>query len=155
MHKCYNLQASSASRTDLYEVAETALEQLRPVMEARQVPVVLIPDTNMVVQIAGERALALITNLVMNAVQHSPAGTPVQVSFERTLRQQVVMRVVDSGFGISPEALPHIFERFYREDRSRSRDTGGTGLGLSICQSIVESAGGHISIESVPGETRE
>jgi signal transduction histidine kinase len=59
--------------------------------------------------------------------------------------------VTDRGDGIGPEALPHIFERFYREDTSRSRETGGTGLGLAICKSIVDAAGGIIEVESTVG----
>jgi|HubBroStandDraft_4_1064222.scaffolds.fasta_scaffold1914056_1 signal transduction histidine kinase len=60
--------------------------------------------------------------------------------------------VQDFGTGISPESLPHVFDRFFREDSSRSRETGGAGLGLSICKAIVEKAGGSIEIESEKGK---
>ncbi len=61
-----------------------------------------------------------------------------------------MLTVQDEGSGIAPEALPHVFERFYREDRSRSRETGGAGLGLAICKAVVEAAGGVIGIRSTP-----
>ncbi len=63
-----------------------------------------------------------------------------------------VLEIEDHGEGIDPEALPHVFERFYRGDPSRTRSTGGTGLGLAICKAIVERAGGSIAIASQPGQ---
>ncbi|MGI4853103.1 MAG: sensor histidine kinase [Janthinobacterium lividum] len=135
---------------DLHALASSALEHLRPVMEERNVCVNLPASTPMKVRLMRERGLTLISNLLMNAVQHSFPGQSVSVAFRRA-EDAVVMEIADVGSGISAEALPHIFERFYREDRSRSRDTGGTGLGLSICKSVVETAGGHISVESAPG----
>jgi len=62
-----------------------------------------------------------------------------------------LVTVADTGVGIEPEALDHIFDRFYRTDASRSRDAGGTGLGLSLVKRIVELHGGHIRVDSVPG----
>ena len=139
-----------ADALDLGELTATALERLRPIAEARGVLLLHKLSPAVQVRLLPERGFVLLSNLVLNAVQHSSPGQTVAVSL--TLQQKSVMlEVVDTGTGISPEALPHLFERFYREDRSRSRDTGGTGLGLSISRSIVEAAGGSISLESEPG----
>jgi two-component system sensor histidine kinase BaeS len=63
----------------------------------------------------------------------------------------VTLRVCDTGSGIAPEELPHVFDRFYRGDSSRARSSGGTGLGLAICKAIVDSCGGSIKLESTLG----
>ena len=68
-----------------------------------------------------------------------------------TSEKSAVVKVSDTGIGISPEDLPHIFERFYRADQTRSRDRGGSGLGLAIVQSIVQEHRGSIEVESTPG----
>jgi len=84
---------------------------------------------------------------LMNAVQHSPARTEVTVSL--TARNGIAeMRLADRGEGIPDTALPHIFERFYRVDKARSRDSGGTGLGLAIARHVVQAQGGSIRAES-------
>jgi signal transduction histidine kinase len=89
----------------------------------------------------------VLSNLIANAVQHSPEGSLVETRC-RIDEGSVLLEVEDHGGGISAEALPHVFERFYREDVSRSRETGGAGLGLAICKSIVETAGGTICLKS-------
>jgi signal transduction histidine kinase len=88
---------------------------------------------------------------MMNAVQHSSAGSEILVTvrLNQSGETRAELQVQDFGSGISPESLPHVFERFFREDQSRSRDTGGAGLGLAICKSIVENANGTIEIQSV------
>ncbi len=87
--------------------------------------------------------------LVDNALAHTPAGTPVALTASAT-EAQVVFSVRDSGPGIAPEALPHIFERFYRGQASR---TGrGAGLGLAIAKELVEAQGGTITVESQLGQ---
>ena len=136
------------STVDLGELIATALERLRPFAEERAVPLKFVCPGPVFVRLAPDRALTLVSNLVMNAIQHSPSGRTVFVSLTNPGRGPIMLQVEDAGAGIAADALPHIFERFYREDRSRSRDTGGTGLGLSICKSIVEAAGGSISVES-------
>jgi two-component system, OmpR family, sensor kinase len=94
--------------------------------------------------------LILLDNAIKYTPIHNDGGiSRVTVSMERNNRQ-AVLRVRDTGIGIDPEDLPHIFERFYRADRARSRQ--GTGLGLSIAQTLVEQLGGHITAESTPGE---
>ncbi len=89
-------------------------------------------------------------HLVDNAVQFSPADKEIRL---RTALEgsEILFEVRDSGAGIQPKDLPHIFERFYRADQSRSTDSGGIGLGLSIARKIVELHGGRIEVESVPG----
>lgn len=85
--------------------------------------------------------------LIDNAVKYTPSGGSVSVSASQT-NDTIVVTVADTGIGIPFDDLPHIFERFYRVDKARSREQGGAGLGLSIGRWIVETHGGKISIES-------
>jgi signal transduction histidine kinase len=95
----------------------------------------------------------VLRNLVRNALAHSgQCGEPVKITFA-DLPDYALLRVTDSGSGIPAADLPHIFEPFYRADRSRSRHTGGYGLGLSLCRTIMEAHGGRIEAESEPGKT--
>ena len=142
----------NAPAIDLGELIAAALEQLQPLAEECGVSLNFLRPAMMQVPLLPEKGYVLISNLVMNAIQHTPSGEGVTVSLRKQGQDEVTLQVADTGYGISEEALPHIFERFYREDRSRSRDTGGTGLGLSICKSIVEAASGSIAIKSSPGE---
>ena len=138
---------------DLGQSAQRATESLRRWVQARGVELSVEFQESVKVALSDEAAEILVSNLLMNAVQHSGRGSTVSVSVraEAARSEGGVLEVVDAGRGISPESLPHVFERFYREDRSRSRATGGAGLGLAICKSIVQAAGGLIEIESVPG----
>ncbi len=92
----------------------------------------------------------LVRNLVDNAIRYTRAGGQVDVAIGAE-NGEVVLRVSDTGVGIPQRELPRIFERFYRVDRARSRETGGTGLGLSIVRHVVENHGGRISVESELG----
>lgn len=93
----------------------------------------------------------VLTNLISNAIRHTPSGGTIQVN-TRTVAGGVEVSVRDSGEGIRPEDLPHVFEQFYRGEKSRSRATGGAGLGLAIVKSFVEAHGGAIRAESKVGE---
>ena len=106
------------------------------------------------VKVSAEAIGTLVSNLVVNAVQHSPRGACVTVRAQplEGPANLVVLEVEDRGHGIAETSLPHVFERFYREDTSRSRETGGAGLGLAICKSIVEAAGGTIDLRSVQAQ---
>ena len=97
-----------------------------------------------------DRLSQVVLNLTSNAIQFSPNGGTVSVSVARK-ENAAELKVSDSGIGIGEQDLPHIFDRFYRADKSRSRSDGRSGLGLSICQSIVKAHGGSISVCSVPG----
>jgi signal transduction histidine kinase len=92
----------------------------------------------------------LLFNLLDNAIKYTPQGGRVEVT---TQCQNGTARLIvsDTGIGISPEHVAHVFERFYRVDPARSRDAGGIGLGLSICRVIAEGHGGTIRLESHEG----
>jgi signal transduction histidine kinase len=89
-------------------------------------------------------------NLAVNAIQHTPSGGTVTLGLAAH-GERAALSVADTGCGISAEDLPHIFERFYRADRARSRVRGGAGLGLAIVKWIAEAHGGEVAVESTPG----
>jgi signal transduction histidine kinase len=105
------------------------------------------------VEIQGDpdRLKQLLLNLVDNACRYTPPGGTVTLGLVAH-EGIAALSVRDTGPGIPPEALPHIFERFYRADHARSREIGGTGLGLAISQVIAEAHGGRIEVESRVGE---
>jgi signal transduction histidine kinase len=90
-------------------------------------------------------------NILLNAMNHSPAGGQILVRVEPA-EAGIRVQVKDQGPGISPEQLPYVFERFYRVDKARNRKEGGMGLGLAIARSFVEAHGGRIWVESTLGE---
>lgn len=92
----------------------------------------------------------VLANLIGNAIRHTPAGGQVTIE-ARVIAGGVQVNVNDTGEGIRHEDLPHVFEQFYRGEKSRNRSTGGAGLGLAIAKGIVEAHGGEISVESEPG----
>jgi len=94
-----------------------------------------------------DRLTQVLTNLLSNALRHTPAGGRVTAEADPR-KGRVLFRVSDTGEGIAPDHLPHVFERFYRADRSRSREGGGAGLGLAISKALVEAMGGEIWAES-------
>jgi signal transduction histidine kinase len=141
---------AAPSAADVDGAVRAVVERLRSVAEARGVGLVVQADGQGFAAISRENAEVLIANLVVNAIQHSPAGMRVEI-VSAVREDWVMLEVRDQGTGISDAALPHVFERFYREDSSRSRETGGSGLGLSICRSIVEAAGGTIGVTSQIG----
>lgn len=94
---------------------------------------------------------SMFTNLVDNAVKYTPPGGRVEVT-GGSEGAEIVIRVSDTGIGIPEAKLPRIFERFYRVDKARSKETGGTGLGLSIVRHIAENHGGRVSVKSNLGE---
>lgn len=108
-------------------------------------------------EIAGNAAElhSALSNLVGNAVRYTPAGGTIAVDWQPQADGGARFAVRDSGPGIAPEHLPRLTERFYRVDRSRSRDSGGTGLGLAIVKHVLQRHGAQLHIASVPGQGSE
>jgi signal transduction histidine kinase len=135
----------------LMDSLQQAVDQLAPMTKMKEVAVVFDPACELWAHAAENELNQLWTNLLENAIQHSPPGAQVRIEVGRIDGDWCRVRIVDAGPGIAKEDLPHVFERFYRSDRSRSRLTGGFGLGLSIAKAVVEKNHGTIHIESTPG----
>jgi signal transduction histidine kinase len=98
-----------------------------------------------------KRVGQILRNLLANAMSYTPPGGEITVA-ARAVGSEVEVSVQDTGIGIAPEHLPHVFERFYRADKSRARTTGGAGLGLAIVRQLVEAHGGRVGVESAMGK---
>jgi heavy metal sensor kinase len=135
---------------DLAELAATTTEQMRLLAEDKNLS--LVCETNGAVEIEGDRARLkqVVVNLLDNAIKYTREGGEARVSV-RSENSRALLEVADTGIGIPAEALPHLFERFYRVDRARSRQMGGVGLGLAIVKSIVAAHGGQVTVESEEG----
>ena len=114
-----------------------------------------IQDIQRKLQADPEDLEVIWVNLLENAVQYSVAGSKVVIQVGRESSGAACVSVQDSGPGIPEEQLPHVFQRFYRGDPSRSRSTGGFGLGLAICKAIVTAYGGQIGAISGEGQGTE
>ncbi len=101
---------------------------------------------------AANELYSVMFNLVSNAIRYTPAGQRIDVRWQLMPDGSAVFSVQDTGVGIAPEHIPRLTERFYRVDRSRSRETGGTGLGLAIVKHVAQRHGAELGIESVPGK---
>ena len=130
---------------------EHAVTALRPLIEDKglRVQTELVEEPAEVVADSA-RLQQILTNLISNACKYTLAGGWITVRSE-ALEGQIAISVSDTGIGIPPEALPHIFSKFYRVDQPQTRDVGGTGLGLAITKSLVEMHGGKIAIASRAG----
>ena len=110
-----------------------------------------IPDDLPSIFVDGDRIRQVLHNLLMNALQFTPACGKITID-AAVADGKVVVRVADTGSGISAEDLPHVFEHFYKADRSRQRGHGGSGIGLAIVKQIIEAHGGNITVDSQSGQ---
>src|SRR6266542_6878983 len=134
----------------LNDLIDEVVRSMRSLAEARQIS--LEAQLLEEISVSGDpgRLRELLSVLLDNAVKYSDEGGRVEVAL-RQEHKKAIITVSDNGPGIPPEALPHVFDRFYRVDKARSRESGGTGLGLAISQHIVDAHGGTINIESSVG----
>jgi heavy metal sensor kinase len=133
---------------ELKHLVEESITLFGPLADGKAVS---LAATLAAAEVTGDpdRLAQVVTNLLSNAVQYNRAGGTVQVQLG-VAEGAAVLSVTDTGCGIPEADRPHIFERFYRVDKARSRASGGSGLGLAICKSIVEAHGGSIGFETQP-----
>jgi len=138
--------------TDLYQLSLEVTEKFRSGAEKKNISLKVRAPKGPVVAEADRKWIAqVITNLVSNAINYSPEGGSVEVRL-RSSRKSVTLFVSDTGEGIPAKHLSRIFERFYRVDKSRSKELGGTGLGLAIVKHILESHGTRAEVKSEVGK---
>lgn len=118
---------------------------------AKGVRVTLGEEDQAIIEGDRDRLKQVLLNLVDNALKYTPPGGEVSLSLIKQ-REWVRIAVKDTGMGIAADYLPHLFDRFYRVDKARSRDAGGSGLGLAIAKSVVDAHNGKITVESEPGK---
>lgn len=143
--------AISPEKTDLSEVVHNIVPITRHKAEEKQLEFKVNIEGESEAFIDRKRIKQVMINLLDNAVNYTPAGGEVELSVINDA-EKLVIKVTDTGIGIDEETIPRLFERFYRVDKARSRNTGGTGLGLAIVKHIVELHDGHIQLDSSPGE---
>ncbi|WP_028400090.1 sensor histidine kinase [Ectobacillus panaciterrae] len=137
--------------TNIYDFLEKIVAKVQPAYEDKQIQIVLSCPKDLAAPIDQKRFEQVIMNLLNNAFFHSEPNSTTSITVTNC-KLNIQIGIQDEGEGIPPKDLPHIFERFYRVDKSRTRATGGSGLGLAIVKEIVELHGGTITVESKLGE---
>lgn len=139
---------------DLNRIVSSVVERFRPQADRQQISLGIELDAACPVMEADrDRIEQILINLLNNALHYTPEGGEIRISTSCNIHiagQFALVEIRDSGAGIPPDALPHIFERFYRVDRSRSREEGGTGLGLAIARKLAEAHGGTLIAANNP-----
>ena len=148
---------NSTVLSNLVEACQSEAQQLSKLLFQEKIAQVIVFETDPVIQnylLLGEpRELqSALSNLVSNAVRYTPQGGRIEVHTFLSADGNLNLQVKDTGPGIAPEHLPRLTERFYRVDRSRSRDSGGTGLGLAIVKHVMQRHGGQLQITSIAGQ---
>ncbi len=138
---------------DLREAIESAVGLHSAALERRGLRIDLVLPPTLRGRADPDNLDQVLANLLQNAVRYTPDGGRVSVMAEQRA-SDVIVSISNTGGGIPPEDLPHVFERFYRVDKSRDRASGGAGIGLAIVKSLVELGGGRVGAESSPGQTR-
>jgi len=138
---------------DLAELVQTRCDIMEPLAIQKGVQLYLEKHLAVRPQVMGDphRTAQVLDNLLNNALRYAPRDSNIMISLEN-LDGKTHCSVSDRGPGISPEHLPLIFERFYRVDKSRDRESGGSGLGLAIARALIEAQGGSINVQSKIGE---
>jgi len=142
-------QAINKEPVSLEDLLNKVIQETEPLSQKHQVEVKLGTTGNHIIAVDGPLLSIAFRNLIVNGIQYNRAGGQVTGTV-RVEEETAIIEVIDTGIGIQKHDLPHIFERFYRVDKSQSQYLGGAGLGLSITAHIVELHGGSIEAESEP-----
>lgn len=135
---------------DLAELTRSTAEQMSLLAEDRKIAMRRFTPAPVLVHGDRTRLKQVVVNLLDNSIKYTPQGGKVTLQVT-TESGRAILEVADNGIGIPAEALPHVFERFFRADKARSQTVGGAGLGLAIVRSICIAHGGQVSVESEPG----
>lgn len=135
---------------DIVKTVEEVIEMHQPAAAERKIEVRILnkPDKPIVIKADRKRILEVLTNLTINAIKYGKKKGKVDISFY-DMEDNIIVEVSDNGIGIEKKDLPRVFERFFRVDKSRSREQGGTGLGLSIVKHIIEAHNQSINVRSI------
>ncbi|GGA69743.1 MULTISPECIES: sensor histidine kinase [Bacillaceae] len=133
------------------QLIQTIEERIAPVLEEKNITLSSSCPVNIIGNIDPDRIQQVLLNILDNARKHTPEGKSISLEVTQNERE-ITITILDEGEGIPKEELPYLFERLYRVEKSRSRESGGTGLGLAIAKEIIESHGGTIEIESELGK---
>jgi heavy metal sensor kinase len=135
------------TQLDLSEITRNTAEQMRLLADEKSIALTVAAADP--VQVEGDRSRLkqVVVNLLDNAIKYTPNGGAVEIATSNR-DGHALIEVRDNGLGIAPSDLPHVFERFYRTDKARSRELGGSGLGLSIVKSIIVAHGGEVTVSS-------
>jgi two-component system sensor histidine kinase BaeS len=145
--------ASVFEEVDLAQAVRSAFEVARPAFEARDIVVGVSTPEHLMARADPDGVAQVLANLLQNASRYTPVGGTASIHAEAR-RIEVIVSIANSGEGIPPDDLPHVFERFYRVEKSRDTARGGAGIGLAIVKQIVESSGGKVGAESMDHTTR-
>jgi two-component system, OmpR family, sensor kinase len=144
-------QAFKKERVDLANILAECIELLRPLADERKISIESVIHSASCMGDA-DRLKQVFTNLLSNAIHYNKEGGSIRVSVEHQSDRGAIITITDSGVGLSPENIPHLFERFWRADQSRTHSEGRSGLGLSIVKSIVDMHRGEIQVVSKPDQ---
>jgi two-component system, OmpR family, sensor histidine kinase BaeS len=141
------------TRIDLVPIVDAACQLCRPALEARRLEVSRVLPADLMVRANPDQLAQVVLNLLQNAARYTPEGGRVTIAARRD-PDSVLVAVSNTGPDIPADDMPHLFERFYRVDKSRDVTSGGAGIGLAIVRQLVEAAGGRVGAESGGGLTR-
>jgi signal transduction histidine kinase len=135
---------------ELHQLVQEVYDQAQILAAHKHIDLELDPIELITIQGDPERLRRLLLNLTNNAIKYTPSGGRVTLSLQRC-HGGAVLRVADTGIGLSPDEQERVFQRFYRSDNARAHDAEGSGLGLCIARSIADAHGGTIELDSTPG----